>query len=359
MCTSSCRKSPVAAATVAALLLLYLIPLSALAEQNLGEQFRLVGRFVQPSPSTAIFAWPGSTIEIEFTGTSLEVFFQDTGRNSMVVEVDGVTSRLDLSKEKTEYRVVAEATHGKHLVRLIRRTEALFGPTVFTGATTDGVFSSPPKRTRRLFLIGDSISAGYGIEGKTSSCKFSADTENQYLTYGAVAAREFDADAITAAVSGKGLVRNYGGDTKNTMPEIYLRGSPAHPGNLPFPRSDVIVVHLGTNDFANGGRPPDFVERYIAFLAELRENDPDAMIYAAIGPMLAGADLEAATRAAKNAVEARLASKDTKVAFIRFENIAGQAVLGCDWHPSIASHEHMASILSARIEADLKWDRRQ
>jgi len=367
MWTKSHGQSPVANSGIrassplfiAAFILLCLFPASAPAQQNLAEQFRLVGRFVQRSPSMAVFAWPGSTIEIGFTGSWLDVSLHDSGRNSIVVELDGTPSRLDLKKGKNTYRVVADAPHGEHIVRLIRRTEPLFGPSAFMGAATDGTFFRPREKERSLFVIGDSISAGYGVEGETTSCKFSADTENQYLTFGAITARQFDADVITAAVSGKGLVRNHGGDARNTMPEIYLRGLPSQPGDLPFPRSDVIVVHLGTNDFASGARPADFAERYAAFLTDLRKHDPDAMIYAAIGPLLWGDDLQAATKAIKNAVEVRLEAGDDKVSFIAFEDPAGEGVRGCDWHPNRAGQEHMASILSTRIEADLEWERRE
>jgi len=348
-----------AAALVAAALFLVWFPSAAFAEQGLAERFRLVGRFVQPSPSAAVFAWPGSAIEIGFTGTRLDVSFRDTGRNSMVVELDGKPSRLDLKEGKHDYRVVEGAPQGRHLLRLIRRTEPMFGPTVFMGAVTDGTFEKPADKERSLFVIGDSISAGYGVEGKTTSCKFSADTENQYLTFGALVARAFDADVITAAVSGKGLVRNFGGGAKNTIPEIYLRGLPDRPGDLPFPRSDVIVVHLGTNDFGEGGRPADFEKRYLAFLEQLRKEAPDAMIYAAIGPLLWGDDLEAAIRAVKGAVDARAAAGDDKLAFIAFKDPEGEAVRGCDWHPNAAGQEHMAELLGERLEEDLGWERRE
>nr|WP_011580252.1 MULTISPECIES: SGNH/GDSL hydrolase family protein [Chelativorans] len=363
---SSVRKLPVAgrlravvAAFAAAAFFLGSFPSGALAQQKLAEQFRLVGRFVQPSPSAAIFAWPGSAIEIAFTGSRLDISLRDTGQNSMVVELDGKPSRLDLRQGKHDYRVVDGAPHGPHLLRLIRRTEPMFGPTVFMGAETDGSFARPHEKEKSLFVIGDSISAGYGVEGETTSCKFSADTENQYLTYAALVARAFEADVITAAVSGKGLVRNYDGGAKNTMPEIYLRGLPDRPGDLPFPRSDVIIVHLGTNDFGNGARPPGFEERYAAFLEELRKKAPDAMIYAAMGPLLFGEDLKAAAGAVKRAVEARAGAGDDKLSFIAFEDPEGREVRGCDWHPNAAGQEHMADILGARLEADLGWERRE
>ena len=83
------------------------------------------------------------------------------------------------------------------------------------------------------------------------------------------------------------------------------------------------------------------------------------MIYAGIGPLLWGDDLEAATKAVKSAVDARVASGDHKVAFIAFEDPAGESVRGCDWHPNAAGQAHMAEILSTRIETDLEWDRHE
>lgn len=329
-------------------------PQQGRAQETYLQNTRLVGRFLVDG-SRAAFEWPGSAIEINFQGSSLDVSLNDTGNNSMVVEMDGAVSRIDLQKGKHDYHIASSGTDGPHSVRLIRRTEAFLGPTVLEDVRVSGSFLPPRQRPYSLLVIGDSISTGYGVEGKDTKCGFSADTENQYLTYAAIAARSFNADVISLAFSGKGLVRNYDGSTAATMPEIYGRLLPSRNGDAPLPKSDVIIVHLGSNDYAGGTRPNGFVQQYLTLLASLRANDPAAQIYAAIGPMLAGDDLEVALRSIDEVVAKRHADGDKKIAAIQFTDPIGTPSRGCDWHPNEAGQASMAQQLAQRIRDDLGW----
>ena len=69
---------------------------------------------------------------------------------------------------------------------MIKRTEAFVGGTVtFSGFTVDGTLVSPtPAKSvnydRKLEMIGDSITCGYGVLGTSPSCSFSAQTESAY-----------------------------------------------------------------------------------------------------------------------------------------------------------------------------------
>lgn len=329
-------------------------PFSALAGDTYLQNVRLVGRFLVDG-SRAAFEWPGSAIEINFDGSSLDLSLTDTGNNSMVVEVDGAISRINLEKGKHDYHIVGTEKSGPHSVRLIRRTEAFLGATVLEDVRVNGTILPPQEKPHSLLVIGDSISTGYGVEGKDTKCSFSGDTENQYLTYAAVAARRFDADVISLAFSGKGLVRNYDGRTIATMADIYGRLLPSRSSDAPLPKSDVIIVHLGSNDYANGARPEGFAQRYLELLAALRSNAPDAQVYAAIGPMLAGDDLDVALKSINEAVDKRHAEGDAKVATIQFTDPVGTPSRGCDWHPNEAGQAFMAGQLAAQIQNDLGW----
>ncbi|RFC67203.1 MULTISPECIES: SGNH/GDSL hydrolase family protein [Mesorhizobium] len=327
---------------------------SAHAENSYLQNIRLVGRFLVDG-SRAAFEWPGSAIEINFDGSSLDLSLTDTGNNSMMVEVDGTVSRINLEKGRHDYHIVGTEKSGPHSVRLIRRTEAFLGATVLEDVRVNGTILPPAQKPHSLLVIGDSISTGYGVEGKDTKCGFSGDTENQYLTYAAVAARRFDADVISLAFSGKGLVQNYDGKTNATMADIYGRLLPSRTSDAPLPKSDVIIVHLGSNDYANGARPVGFVQRYLELLAALRENAPDAQIYAAIGPMLAGDDLDVALKSINEVVDKRHAEGDAKIATIQFTDPVGTPSRGCDWHPNEAGQAFMAEQLTAQIQRDLGW----
>lgn len=327
----------------------------AFAAEGLSDSVRLVGRF-QVTPDGIAAEWPGSVIEIRFHGARLDADITAAGEYNLLVEVDGAARALKTTAGEHDYALVSGATPSDHVVRLIRRTEAAFGPTVLKGVTTDGQILPPAGDRRRLLVIGDSISAGYGVEGPGTGCGFEARFENQYLAYGAVAARKMNADNITLAISGAGLVRNYNGATTGTMGNLVHHLLPSSAEIAPLPPADVVVVHLGTNDFADGARPAGFVAAYEALLREVRDSSPNAMIYAAMGPMLRPDDQQAAVTAIEASVAARHDAGDAKVSLIRFGWRPDPADLGCDWHPSAAAQARMADQLEERIMHDTGWE---
>ncbi len=335
-------------------LVVFLACTPALSE-TITQPSRWIG---QVDARTGRFGWPGSGLELGFFGTRLDIVLTDTGRNSLIVEHGGKVRRIDLAKGEKTYSLARDFENRAHRIKLLRRTEGLFGATGFIKATTDGRFFQVDAPDRQLLVIGDSISAGYGIEGRDRNCRFSADSQNHYLTFAAVAARRFAADVTTLAISGRGLSRNYDGSTHKIMPELIDRlVSDRKPvRNWPRDTVSVIVVHLGTNDFGGGYRPVGFVAKYAAFLNELRTNSPKAVIYAAIGPMLDRAGFKAASRAIESAVTTRRAAGDTSLRFLVFP--PGQQSYGCDWHPNAKTHRQMADLLAAAIERDLKWTAR-
>ncbi|KAM0415668.1 hypothetical protein ACHAPT_013395 [Fusarium lateritium] len=104
-------------------------------------------------------------------------------------------------------------------------TKELIWPSTFriTGVASDGTLISTAALKRKIEIIGDSISVGYGLDG-VLPCTDSAVIQNNGKTYGALAARALDANYSVVAWSGKGLIRNYASnppDSQPPMPFIY------------------------------------------------------------------------------------------------------------------------------------------
>ncbi len=93
------------------------------------------------------------------------------------------------------------------------------------GFTTDGIAVEPTPRSRKIELLGDSISAGYGARGtsETINCPVNVITSGNYYTYNWKLAEYFQADIVPIAWSGKGMYQNYGGVGGETMPSYYLQ----------------------------------------------------------------------------------------------------------------------------------------
>jgi lysophospholipase L1-like esterase len=325
---------------------------------------RFIGRVDETDPANVRFAWSGTGIVARFTGTSIAARLG--GGQQYTVLIDGeLQPKLTPSAAST--LLADDLADGTHEVEIYRRTEASQGEAVFSGfdfsTGTGALLAPPPAAERRIEIIGDSISCGYGNEGPDMNCGFSPDTENHYLTYGAIAARTLEAELVTVAWSGKGVVCNYGDDATSCMdpmPLYYDRTLPNRPESVwSFSawQPQAVVINLGTNDFSTAVDPSqaDFEAAYAALLSDVRAAYPDALILCTVGPLLSGTDLATARSFIANAVQARAAQGDTKVKAFELAPTNPSDGYGCDWHPSLRTHEIMADALTATLRAELGW----
>jgi lysophospholipase L1-like esterase len=321
---------------------------------------RFIGRFAHDGMK-ASFAWSGSGIVAAFEGTEVSLQMDDSGSNEFTVVLDGqLQPTLKAQVGSHSYALGGALTAQRHEIEIYRRTEANQGVSTFEGFDfgAQGILLAPPApKTRRIEVIGDSISCGYGNEGADTSCTFSAETENHYLTYGAIAARALDAELTTVAWSGKGVVNNYDTDTNDPMPALYKRTLPDDANSRwDFSaKPHAVVINLGTNDFSTDGDPTTetFRDGYVDLVGQVREGAPDAFIVCTVGNMLTGADLDAARAGIHAAVDALRAAGDEKIAAWDMEVPNDDP--GCDWHPKVATHELMAAALVAELKQQLKW----
>ncbi len=207
-------------------------------------------------------------------------------------------------------------------------------------------------------MIGDSITCGYGDEGAGPNCSFSADTEDEYLAYGALTARALDAAHVSVSWSGKGIFRNYDGSTTATMPTLYDLTQPTDTTSTWDTTKytpDVVVIDLGTNDFATGDPGQPYVTAYSAFVTKLRAYYPKAYIVCALGPMLADPNLTTARGYIQSVVSARTTAGDSRISFVEFTAQDGSLGYGCDYHPTLATHRQMSTKLVAAIKTLTGW----
>jgi lysophospholipase L1-like esterase len=347
-----------------------------LSEQPLITDFagptapRFVGRFDQTATGGPVFAWSGSSITVRFEGTALSADLRESGENRYLVVVDG--------KERADKIVPGPGTHtvdlvsdlprGQHTLTLYRLTEPLVGETQLLGLRVSPggqLLPTAPALERRIEIIGDSISTGYGNEGKDPTCGFSPSTENHYETYGAIAARSVNAELVTIAWSGRGVFSNRGSTTETEpMPELWLRTLPTKEAVWDFSRyaPQAVVINLGTNDFApEVADTTPFAKAYETFVGEVRHRYPDAQIFCTVGPLLTdsyppGKQALTTVRAAVQAtVAARNEAGDAKVSYLEYGAPQAGEGLGCDYHPTIATQKRMATTLTAALKEKLGW----
>jgi hypothetical protein len=325
-------------------------------------RLRYEGRFDLRDAAGPRCAWPASAVTLRFQGTGLNVRLRDSNNDEYQVVVDGQPSAVLVTRGGAHLYGVFHATadslqQGPHTVTLVKRTEAFFGTTQFLGfqvARGGRLLPPPPRPARRLEVIGDSISCGYGNEAKDQHERFTSATENASLSYGAVAARAVGAEYACLAWSGRTMW------PKNTMGEIYDKALPLDPGSRwDFARwtPDAVVVNLSTNDFSGG--TPDrkgWIAGYETFLARVRRSYPRAAIYCTTSPMLAGSPAAVAETYLTQIVADENAAGDKNVKLLVFETQdGGKNGFGADWHPSVKTDAILAGKLAATLAADLGW----
>jgi lysophospholipase L1-like esterase len=322
---------------------------------------RIVGRTTQGTSGTR-FEWPGVYIQARFSGTQVSIQLDDGGnKNQFAVVIDGGTpTNLTTASGKATYSLATGLADTTHDLLVWRRTEAYYNATEFlglTGFSSGGALLAPPAPPdKRIEIIGDSISCGYGNEGASSACSGSQTNENNYLAYGSVAARSLGADVFTEAWSGIGIYRNYNevGPSTDVMPTRYDYIIPTETtlGKWDFAKYQphVVVINLTSNDFSTHGDPGQpYIDGYVKFVQHLRSVYPNAYIICVIewtsSPSSAG-DVNQVVSTIKT-------GGDTKIESYDISSYANSS--GCDGHPNIAGDKTMGDALAAEIKKVMSW----
>ncbi len=346
---------------IAALLAVSLLAPVQLSPSNRAIQY--VGRFDIRDTAGPRCSWSASTVELGIHGTGLSVKLADVGQGDFwQVLVDGKpTSVLELKQGANDYVVAKDLPNEDHQIQLVKRTEAFGGITQILGVTLDeGTHPLLRKEMkRRIEVIGDSISCGFGNEGKTKEEPFRLATENASETYGAIAARKFGAQFVDIAWSGRKMWPD------NTIPSIYDLSLPtdtASTFDFKTPEPDAIVIHLATNDFGRDNpEEKGWVQAYSNFIAHLRSHYPKALVYCAMGSMMsdgypAGHNaLSTLHRYLTEIVDLRKSQGDKNVKIIEFAQQLESDGIGSSWHPNLVTHRKMAAVLADALHRDLNW----
>jgi lysophospholipase L1-like esterase len=319
---------------------------------------RYVGRFADDFR----FGWTGSQIETVFTGSELSAVFEITSgqKAGITAVVNGEEKRIVVTADQKIYPVASGLKPGEpHRIVLFRRSEGSTGETRFGGfiASSGAEFSAPAPRSRRILVIGDSITCGYANEAAGPKEGNTVENENGYLSYAPIAARELNADLMMICWSGRGLYRNrnVGDDKSGVVPVLFEQTLPKssdpewdHSRFIP----DVIAVNLGTNDMntEKGKKEPlnkkDYIGAAAAFVQRLRALYPEVKIILSIGPM----EFEPV-----QSWLSEVAAQFDDVSVLVYPKYTGPEDYAGHWHPSVKKNREMAVQLSARVRELTGW----
>ena len=322
---------------------------------------RIGGRVVTGGDGLSRYVrqWPGSYFEGTFRGRAVDVAV-GPGDVSLRIAIDGAAPVALVRPAPGRYRLTATSA-GAHRIRVDVVSESQAGPTAFGGIYAPAgtmPLPAPALRRRAIEFIGDSHTVGYGNTSTSRDCteeQVWATTDTAQGIAGQLS-RRYDAAYRAHAISGRGIVRNYGGFAAPTVPDAYPYAlfdgkTPADDAGW---QPQVIVIALGTNDFTTPLKPEerwktrdalhaDYEARYVRFVQDLRRRNPNAFFVLWATDLAEG---EIAREVAKVGDRLR-AGGETRFAVVP---MTGLSFGGCHFHPNVADDGKIAEAIGKVID---------
>ena len=328
---------------------------------NLDTDVRFFGR-TYVDGAAHFFNWSSSGFTFSFKGSGAKATIVSNapgGSNTAYIKVyiDGV-EQPDIALTKTTQEIVLASgldASKEHTIKVVKRTNARSSSAGVTSLSLiDGEKLAPTAASSRLIeFIGDSITVGYATVAGTSTT-WSTATEDSTKTYSEQIANAFGADYMVTAISGRGVVRNTGGDTDKLLPAIYPYIDQYNLPGVEYDfnvQPDVIIINLGTND-ASGNNSSltaaEFKTGLKAFLKDVRKYNPNAEIIYAYGLMTTKYSTDM-----MDVVAELNAEGDTHISYLKLPTCqSDEKQIG---HPTAAAYVSRGEMLITKIEQLMGW----
>ena len=240
---------------------------------------------VQPNADGLIFDYTCATIEFQgyMTGDVIvEINSKrnhDYGNSYFTVYVDGIrsNSRFEVQSGKTEKLKVASFKGNYfHTVKIVKQTEFKWSlATIKSLAITGYLINAPKDSNYYIEFLGDSLTAAYGNIGKPGDePSDSPDYQDGTKSYAYMLADTIGADQFILARSAAGISQCW---SNEPILNYYKKLSKNRSGDdfdiKNARKPDLIILHLGANDYNVGGSNRDnFVSKGKELINYFREN---------------------------------------------------------------------------------------
>ncbi len=290
-----------------------------------------------------------------------------TPRYEVLVDGDSVMGRC-MEKPEETITVFESGTPWGAEIRFRKLSECTQSLLAVREIRTDGEIVPTEERGMRIEFIGDSITCGYGVEGKNELENFTTRTENAGKSYAGLVTDWMGLDSMLTCFSGHGIVSGYTDspekrNAEELVPPYYERTGrngfilPSGrileeiPWDFSSWQPEKILINLGTNDLSwcadREPRKDLFRKQYKEFLKTVRKNNPGAMILCVLGYM--GTGLNESMVKAVN--EYRAENSDPRIHSMTLqEQDAARYGYGSNFHPNGKSQERLAEKIQAFIQ---------
>lgn len=343
----------------------------AFVKVNGRSLFRDGIRYLGYSCSGIEFYFEGSRVEAEIWSNSPDM--DESNKAWLAVFVDDETvpaKRIKVDKREGCYLLYEGNTARRTKISLVKYSEASAAKLGIRAIITDSEHmpEPAPARERKIEFIGDSITCGYGAEGKLMEGDFTTAEENPWEAYAAKTARALGADFNLVSWSGIGIISSYTEEDRPNdgwlMPSLYKYTDKAMDLTLGNKKPelwdsrhfvpDLIVINLGTNDHSYVKNIPEraevFGKSYNAFVRQVYQANPSAKILCTLGVM--GQDL---CPEIKRQVELLNEDGLKDIYYMQFDLQDEMDGIGTHWHPSLVTYSKMAARLEEKIREIMNW----
>lgn len=329
------------------------------------KKINYYGRFDQTDPMKPRCNWSGAIIEASFPGPVIGMKMEH--QNAFYdIEIDGKLDTVISTNSQKDFVFRKDLSPQIHTVRIKLRSENHNGAGTFLGFyLADGKELSSPlaKPVRKIEFIGDSHTAGYGVESQSVNCTDLARLTNANKAFAALVTEKFHAQSIILGWSGAGVVRNYGASGKRSADPYPTRydqtlGAVWDSKKWDFSswRPDLVVICLGTNDYSGDTKydPDDtmFVGDYHKFIDIIYTDYPNVPILC-VSP--GKGYLDPMDSYIRKVVQEEVTLRNhSKVYFAVYPD--NLQYTGCDYHPNVNDQVKIASALCDTIMKKMAWD---
>lgn len=314
-----------------------------------------IGRFKEVDGGY-LFAYSGSTIRAGFVGTEISatleqiVKYQNTDFLEIIIDGTEHTTLEIYPNSKRSHLLAWDLEYGYHTVEIIKRTEQLSSIAFYGFDFAENCYPAPApvRKDKRVMVIGDSITSGYGIMRMNGDRGFYYSEQDVQNTYGWLVAKKFNAEADILGISSAGAFKNPISGRWNTY------GCTAIPDPYTIPEEDIpdlVIINLGTIDNHGSIDDRDFEKSYEAFIKEIRATFPTAAILCTVG----GITTEPYTVIEKVVDDLKSKGDSNLYSYKIIASRDDENCCGGDFHPNANGHAAMAEELIVFIQNNIKF----
>lgn len=354
------------------------VPINQQTIKTIGRTFPLEDALWLALSGTGVaFTFTGSKLQLTVLGSDAAITpdnYENYTRIAVYVNDKRVVDDTLQSREKT-YKIsdsterIQNATI--HIVKLSECAMSVIGLKELT-CDDASVITPLPAKERKIEIIGDSITCGYGIDDENCEHHFSTATEDVTRAYAYKTAKALDADYSLFSISGYGIISGYTDNPEiphedQKLPDFYESVGFSYdtfPGKL-IPHKqpwdfdkfvpDIIVINLGTNDDSycqdDCEKQAKYTASYEAFIKTVRRNNPTAVLLCVLGLM--GARLyPCIVKACESYTKA---TGDTNIHTLQLPEQDGNVGYVADYHPLEVFHDAAKEVLADKICEIMEW----